>query len=99
MVSNYWISWAILCHLSMAAKLSPKMETLLEPLHNSHVYFSVHHFGRIERVFLKYLSPRCTLIIVNESWVKISHKNQTQLLNTKFKMCFCISHPLEIQPL
>jgi len=88
MVSNYWISWAIVCHLSMASKMSPKMETLLEPLHNSHVYFSVHHFGRIERVFLEYVSPRCTLIILNQSWAKISQKNQTHLLNTKFTNVF-----------
>jgi len=35
----------------MAAKISPKLETILEPLQISNVFFSFNHFGLIEKEY------------------------------------------------
>jgi len=63
------------------------MKTILQSLHNSHVYFSFLSFGDVAEKYFEFFSPKCTYIM-EDKMKRSNFKKPKQKMFTKFTNTF-----------
>ena len=86
--ATFAIFFPCICETLKTPKLSKNIQSILKPLHKSHIYFSLDSFGELERSFFSCFHPQSTFVIIAPEFQTHSEIEWKPIMLTKFESLF-----------